>query len=113
MQAPAFTYPGPDGFRRARGPRRTARAMAKSALTRRIDNCRKCTPGLAINSLTINASRRNDLPYDTLKELEPVCLIGSATVAFVVHSSLQVASLPEFFRVAKAKPGSISSQALE
>lgn len=66
------------------------------------------TLGLAINSLTINPSLRNDLPYDTLRDLTPVTQVGSVTVALVAHPSLGVSSLPEFVQLARAKPGAIS-----
>jgi tripartite-type tricarboxylate transporter receptor subunit TctC len=66
------------------------------------------TLGLAINSLTINPGLRNDLPYDTLKDITPITQIGSITVALVAHSSLGVESLQEFVQLAKAKPGAIS-----
>ncbi|NUZ07259.1 tripartite tricarboxylate transporter substrate binding protein [Schlegelella sp. ID0723] len=66
------------------------------------------TLGLAINSLTINPSLRSDLPYDTLSQLTPVTLIGSVTVALVVHASLGVDDLPGFVAYAKAKPGAVS-----
>ena len=82
------------------------------------------TLGLAINSLTINPTLRNDLPYDTLTQLAPVIQIGTATVAFVAHPSLFAApgsdsrdprtgsstanTLEDFIAVAKARPGKIS-----
>lgn len=66
------------------------------------------TLGLAINSLTINPSLRNDLPYDTLKDLTPITQIGSTTVALVAHPSLGVSTLAEYIALARARPGSVS-----
>ena len=66
------------------------------------------TLGLAINSLTINPSLREDLPYDTLRDLTPITQIASATIALVAHPSLGVSTVPEFVALAKAKPGTIS-----
>jgi tripartite-type tricarboxylate transporter receptor subunit TctC len=66
------------------------------------------TLGLVINSLTINPTLRNDLPYDTLVDLAPVIQIGSTTVALVAHSSLGVSTLGEFVQLARARPGTIS-----
>ena len=66
------------------------------------------TLGLAINSLTINPSLREDLPYDTLRDLTPITQIGSTTVALVAHPSLGVSTLAEYVALAKAKPGTIS-----
>jgi tripartite-type tricarboxylate transporter receptor subunit TctC len=66
------------------------------------------TLGLAINSLTINPSLRDDLPYDTLQDLTPITQIGSTTVALVAHPSLGVSTLAEYIALARAKPGTIS-----
>ena len=66
------------------------------------------TLGLAINPLTINPSLRNDLPYDTLKDITPITQIGSTTVALVAHHSLGVDTLAAFIELARARPGTIS-----
>ncbi|HEY0826341.1 MAG TPA: tripartite tricarboxylate transporter substrate-binding protein [Ramlibacter sp.] len=66
------------------------------------------TLGLAINSLTINPSLRNDLPYDTLQDITPITQIGSTTVALVAHASLGVSTLAEYVALARAKPGAVS-----
>lgn len=66
------------------------------------------TLGLAINSLTINPSLRDDLPYDTLQDLTPITQIGSTTVALVAHPSLGVSTLAEYIALARAKPGTLS-----
>ncbi|HZN48082.1 MAG TPA: tripartite tricarboxylate transporter substrate-binding protein, partial [Ramlibacter sp.] len=66
------------------------------------------TLGLAINSLTINPSLREDLPYDTLGDLTPITQIASVTIALVVHPALGAATLAEFIALARAKPGTIS-----
>lgn len=66
------------------------------------------TLGLAINSLTINPSLRDDLPYDTLQDLTPITQIGSTTVALVAHPSLGVSTLAEYVALARAKPGTVS-----
>jgi len=66
------------------------------------------TLGLAINPLTINPSLRNDLPYDTLRDITPITQIGSTTVALVVHPSLGVSTLDGFIAHARAAPGSVA-----
>jgi tripartite-type tricarboxylate transporter receptor subunit TctC len=66
------------------------------------------TLGLAINALTINPSLRQDLPYDTLKDITPITQIGSITVALVAHQSLGVNTLAEFIQLAREKPGTIA-----
>jgi tripartite-type tricarboxylate transporter receptor subunit TctC len=66
------------------------------------------TFGLAIGSLVINPSLRNDLPYDTLKDITPITQIGSTTIALVAHPQLAADNLAELIQLAKARPGAIS-----
>lgn len=66
------------------------------------------TIGVVISALTINPSLRNDLPYDTFKDITPVTQIGTVTSALVAHPSLQANTLQEVIDYAKAKPGAIS-----
>jgi tripartite-type tricarboxylate transporter receptor subunit TctC len=66
------------------------------------------TFGVAISALTINPSLRNDLPYDTFKDLTPITHIGNVSGAFVAHPSFPANTVKEFIEQAKAKPHSIS-----
>ncbi|MCS6763434.1 MAG: tripartite tricarboxylate transporter substrate binding protein [Candidatus Protistobacter heckmanni] len=70
------------------------------------------TFGVCISALTINSSLRNDLPYDTFKDLTPITQIGSVSGALVAHPSLPANTLPELITLAKAKPGTISYASL-
>jgi tripartite-type tricarboxylate transporter receptor subunit TctC len=66
------------------------------------------TFALAIGNLVINPSLRDDLPYDTLRDITPITQVGTVTVALVAHPSLGVNNLAEYIRLAKARPGTIS-----
>lgn len=66
------------------------------------------TFGVVISALTINPSLRNDLPYDTFKDITPLTQIGTVTSALVAHPSLQANTLQEVIDYAKSKPGAIS-----
>lgn len=66
------------------------------------------TFGVVISALTINPSLRNDLPYDTFKDITPLTQIGTVTSALVAHPSLPANTLQEVIDFAKSKPGSIS-----
>jgi tripartite-type tricarboxylate transporter receptor subunit TctC len=66
------------------------------------------TFGVAISSLTINPSLRNDLPYDTFKDIAPITQIGSITSVIVAHPSFPANNIAEFIALAKARPGTIS-----
>ena len=59
--------------------------------------------GLAINE-TLYPKR----PYEALKDLAPVSLVGITPNVFVVHPSLPVKSIREFVAFAKARPGQLT-----
>ena len=60
------------------------------------------TPGLATN-----AWMYQNLPFDPLKDLAPVSLIGSVPNALIVTPSLPANSVRELIAMAKAQPGRI------
>jgi tripartite-type tricarboxylate transporter receptor subunit TctC len=66
------------------------------------------TFGVCISALTINPSLRNDLPYDTFRDITPVAQIGSVTSAIVAHPSFAPNNLKDVIALAKDKPGSLS-----
>jgi len=49
-----------------------------------------------------------NLPYDTLADLAPVSLLARGPLVLVVRNGLGTADLPEFVRLARAKPGAIN-----
>ena len=55
-------------------------------------------------SLAINVSLRPKLPYDTLRDLAPVTLLGRQPNVLVVHPSLPARSIRELLDLARAKP---------
>ncbi len=58
-------------------------------------------------SFAITPSLYAHLPYDPLKELEPITLVNRVTDILVVHPSLPVNSVKELIAYAKANPGKI------
>jgi tripartite-type tricarboxylate transporter receptor subunit TctC len=58
--------------------------------------------------LAVNVSLYKKLPYDTLKDYDPVILIATGPYLLVVHPSLPVKSLKELIALAKSKPGQIT-----
>lgn len=66
------------------------------------------TFGVQISALTINPSLRNDLPYDTFRDITPVTQIGNVTGAVVAHPSFAANNLKEVIALAKDKPGALS-----
>ncbi len=55
-------------------------------------------------SIAVNPSLKA-LPYDTLKDFEPVSLLAAAPVILVAHPSVPAKTLQEFVTLAKAQPG--------
>ena len=53
----------------------------------------------------INPVINSKLPYDPVKDFTPISLVATIPHVLVVNTSLPVASLQEFVKYAKAKPG--------
>lgn len=60
------------------------------------------------SSLTTNAAIKRSLPYDPVKDLQPVALIGESPLVVVVSKSFPAKTLAEFIDAARAKPGAIN-----
>jgi tripartite-type tricarboxylate transporter receptor subunit TctC len=63
---------------------------------------------IASMGLAVNAVLYPKLPYDTLKDLAPVTLIGEQPNIVVVHPSVAAKSMSELLALARAKPGQVS-----
>ena len=59
-------------------------------------------------ALITNPSLYSKLPFDTLKDLQPVALVGAATLVIVAHPSLPVRSVKELVALAKSRPGAMN-----
>lgn len=62
----------------------------------------------ASGSLVINPSLYSKLPYDPLKDLAPIALLGLVPLVVVAHPSLPASSIPQLVALAKSKPGALS-----
>jgi tripartite-type tricarboxylate transporter receptor subunit TctC len=60
------------------------------------------------STIAVNPSLQKSLPYDTLKDLEPVSLLATAPVILVAHPKLAATTLKEFVALAKATPGKLN-----
>ena len=63
---------------------------------------------MADQALISNPSLFSTLPYDTLKDLQPVALVGTAASVIVVNSTLQIRDLKALIALAKSKPGTLN-----
>jgi tripartite-type tricarboxylate transporter receptor subunit TctC len=58
--------------------------------------------------LTINPSVYKKLPYDPVRDFQPITQVTSGPYLFVVHPSVAAKSVPEFIALAKSKPGQLN-----
>jgi tripartite-type tricarboxylate transporter receptor subunit TctC len=55
--------------------------------------------------LTVNPLLYKNLPFDVVRDLQPVTQIGAAQYVLVIHPSVGAATVKELVAAAKAKPG--------
>ena len=60
------------------------------------------------SNLAINPTLFKDLPYDPVKDLVPVVLVGSGPIAIAVRNESPYKTLADLIAAAKGKPGAIS-----
>ena len=67
------------------------------------------TLGMAASSmLAINPHLYSKMPYDPLKDLAPIALVGDVQNVLVVHPSMPVRTLKEFTEYVDANPGKLN-----
>jgi tripartite-type tricarboxylate transporter receptor subunit TctC len=63
---------------------------------------------LVASGHAVNPSLVTKMPYDTLRQLQPVSLIGSTPLLFVAHPGVPANSLTELVALGRAKPGTLN-----
>ncbi len=61
-----------------------------------------------VGTHAINASLYSAMPYDNVKDFEPVSLVAMVTIVLVVHPSIPASSVKELIVVAKSRPGELT-----
>ena len=61
-----------------------------------------------VGTHAINASLYAKMPYDNVKDFEPVSQIAAVTIVLVVHPSVPASSIKELIALAKSKPGQLT-----
>ena len=56
----------------------------------------------------INPNLQKNVPYDPVRDFDPVCLMASAPALLAVHPSLPARTVKQFIALAKARPGEIN-----
>ena len=63
---------------------------------------------LVASGHAVNPGLVSRLPYDTLKDLQPISLIGSTPLIFVAHPGVSANSVKELIALAKSRPGALN-----
>ena len=58
-------------------------------------------------TMAVLPSLRRDLPYDPVKDFQPITLLTTSPYLLVIHPALPAANVKELIALAKAKPGRI------
>jgi tripartite-type tricarboxylate transporter receptor subunit TctC len=66
------------------------------------------TFAVVFDTHAVNPSLIPNLPFDTVKDLAPVTLIGTSAMAIVAHASQPYKDFRDVIAAARAKPGSVS-----
>jgi tripartite-type tricarboxylate transporter receptor subunit TctC len=57
---------------------------------------------------TVNPFLYSTVPYDTIKDFTPVCLLSESPVLLVVHPSVPAKTVRELIELAKSQPGKLN-----
>ena len=60
-----------------------------------------------VGTLSINPSVFSRLPYDPLRDFQPITKVGDIPLTCAVHPGLRATTLQDFVTAAKAKPGAL------
>ena len=63
---------------------------------------------IVVSNHTTNPALHATMPYDALKDFEPISLLGRAPIVPYVHPAFQPKDVKELVALAKAKPGTIN-----
>lgn len=61
-----------------------------------------------ISELTVLPVVKNDPPYDTMKDFEPIARVGTVSFVLAAHPSVPANNASELVALAKAEPGTLS-----
>src|SRR5262249_46700636 len=60
---------------------------------------------MVASSYTVIPATNSKVPYDSVRDLQPIAMVGKNPLLFVVTAKLAARTLPEFVALAKASPG--------
>ncbi len=62
----------------------------------------------ASSEMSMNVVLFKKMPYDPVRDLQPITLVGTAPTVLLAHPSLPAKSMKELIALARAKPGALS-----
>ena len=65
------------------------------------------TIGMISSNHVINPGIIKTIPFDTLKDITPITVIGTVPIVLVTHPSVQAKTAQDLIALAKAKPGEL------
>lgn len=63
------------------------------------------TIGMVSNNHAVNPSLYKSMPFDSIKDITPISIIGTSPFVLVAHPSVAAKDVKELIELAKAKPG--------
>ena len=66
------------------------------------------TLALISNNHAINPNIYKSIPFDSIKDIAPISVVGSTPVVLVSHPSVPVKNVQELIALAKARPGALN-----
>ena len=63
---------------------------------------------LVANTFTVNPGLFPKVPYDTVKDFQPISLIGDTPLLFIAHPAVPASSVKEVIALAKSRPGQLN-----
>ena len=66
------------------------------------------TLGVIVSTHASSPAIRKDMPFDPIKDVAPVALIGKIPLVIAVHPSVKASTVPEFVTLVKSMPGGMN-----
>jgi len=63
---------------------------------------------LIANGFTVNPGLYPKVPYDTVKDFEPISLVGETPLLFVANNAVQAGNVKELIALARSRPGQLN-----
>ena len=63
---------------------------------------------LVANTFTVNPSLYPNAPFDTVRDFQPISLVGDTPLLFIAHPSVAAGTVKELLALAKSRPGQLN-----